>query len=53
MILIVCVDDIILTGDNPQEFGRLKKVSVMEMKLKTYGNYDTSWEWKLQDQRRG
>lgn len=51
-VLIVGMDDIILTWDKITEMESLKRCLAAKFKVKDLGQCGTSWGWRLQDQRR-
>ena len=52
-ILIVYVDDIILTGSDKAEIARPERNLTVEFRLKIWGLYSIYWEWKLLDLKMG
>ena len=51
-MLIVYVDDIILTGNDNLELERLKKALIREFEIKDLGPRDTFLVWSLLDLRK-
>ena len=51
-ILIVYVDDIILTWDDVVELDRLKKALAHEFEIKHLGSQNTFLEWSMRDPRK-